>query len=543
MILKNPKVLIWIAFVVVSIILIGPNIDPRGYTVKYIEKNSTVTGIAVGDIIYKIDGSDADSAAISASYYGPIKIQTSRGTKTVKANGTLGIYAEKVQPTRLNFGLDFRGGVRAIVEPINNTDNATLDQVISILQNRINLYGLREANFRSVYYEKKGYIEISMAGGSEAELRDLLERQGRFEAKIPILLTGINNSYSITLDKTYYIFTDNETMSIGNNTIGIGQSTELDGILFTYNGDSNNRLNLTTRVFTGLDIKTVYFDPQRSRIENVGNGYRWSFAVQLSPEGAQRFAWVSQNVPVAPVIIGESERYLESNIELYLDNTMLDSLRIAADLKGKAQTEIAITGSAQTKDVASKEKTKLQSILRSGALPTQIRVASMESVSPNLGEGFLNNALLAGLAAVAGISAVIIIRYRRFKLIMPMIIISVSEVIIILGISVVINWTIDLAAMAAIVAIIGTGIDSQIIIIDQVLRKEERMMTMREKLTVAFFVIFGAGGTVIGAMLPLMVLGFGLLRGFAITTIIGVLIGILIARPAFGEIVKKIVGD
>ena len=42
-------------------------------------------------------------------------------------------------------------------------------------------------------------------------------------------------------------------------------------------------------------------------------------------------------------------------------------------------------------------------------------------------------------------------------------------------------------------------------------------------------------------MLPLTVLGLGVLRGFAITTILGVLIGIFITRPAFGEIIKKIV--
>ena len=38
-----------------------------------------------------------------------------------------------------------------------------------------------------------------------------------------------------------------------------------------------------------------------------------------------------------------------------------------------------------------------------------------------------------------------------------------------------------------------------------------------------------------------MVLGLGLLRGFAIVTIVGVLIGIFVTRPAFGEVVKKIV--
>lgn len=539
--LKNPKILLWIALVAISIVLISPSFDTRGYTVKYVSKNSTITGISIGDVLYQIDGNEITSESLSKEYYGTIKFDTNKGTKYSKINGTLGIYVEKVQPTKLNFGLDFKGGVRAVVEPVNNTDNATLEQVIGILQNRINLYGLREANFRSVYYEKKGYIEISMAGGNEAELSDLLERQGRFEAKIPLLLNANNNQYSIVLDKTYTITATNESLSIDGKRIGLGQSVEIKDVLIIYEGLPNGKLNLTTRVFTGADVKTVYFDPQRSRIESAGNAYRWSFAVQLSPDGAERFAWVTQNTAVAPVVIGETERYLDTNINLYLDNNLIDSLKISSDLKGKAQTEISITGSSSTKDLASKEKSRLQSILRSGALPTEIKIVSLEAVSPNLGEGFLKNAALAGLAAIAGISAVVIIRYRKIKFVLPMIIISISEIVIILGVSVLINWTIDLAAIAAIIAIVGTGIDSQIIIIDQALRKEERLMSLREKLAAAFFVVFGAGGTVIGAMLPLMILGFGLLRGFAITTIIGVLVGILIARPAFGEIVKKIV--
>ena len=52
--------------------------------------------------------------------------------------------------------------------------------------------------------------------------------------------------------------------------------------------------------------------------------------------------------------------------------------------------------------------------------------------------------------------------------------------------------------------------------------------------------IFGSASTVIAAMLPLMVIGIGVMRGFAITTIIGVLIGIFITRPAFSRIAEKI---
>jgi preprotein translocase subunit SecD len=34
-------------------------------------------------------------------------------------------------------------------------------------------------------------------------------------------------------------------------------------------------------------------------------------------------------------------------------------------------------------------------------------------------------------------------------------------------------------------------------------------------------------------------MGFGSLKGFAITTIIGVLIGVIIARPVYGIVIKE----
>ena len=50
----------------------------------------------------------------------------------------------------------------------------------------------------------------------------------------------------------------------------------------------------------------------------------------------------------------------------------------------------------------------------------------------------------------------------------------------------------------------------------------------------------GAALTTIFAMLPLLFLGVGLVRGFAITTIIGVLVGILVTRPAYARIIEAL---
>jgi preprotein translocase subunit SecD len=59
----------------------------------------------------------------------------------------------------------------------------------------------------------------------------------------------------------------------------------------------------------------------------------------------------------------------------------------------------------------------------------------------------------------------------------------------------------------------------------------------------AFWVIGAAAATTIVAMSPLMVLSLGDLSGFAIITIVGVLLGVLVTRPAYGDILRSFVLD
>jgi preprotein translocase subunit SecD len=56
----------------------------------------------------------------------------------------------------------------------------------------------------------------------------------------------------------------------------------------------------------------------------------------------------------------------------------------------------------------------------------------------------------------------------------------------------------------------------------------------------AFWVIGAAAATTIVAMSPLMVLSLGDLSGFAIFTILGVLIGVFVTRPAYGDILRRL---
>ena len=44
-------------------------------------------------------------------------------------------------------------------------------------------------------------------------------------------------------------------------------------------------------------------------------------------------------------------------------------------------------------------------------------------------------------------------------------------------------------------------------------------------------------------MTPLLFAGAGLLKGFAVTTLLGITAGVLITRPAFAHIMQKIIEE
>ena len=133
---------------------------------------------------------------------------------------------------------------------------------------------------------------------------------------------------------------------------------------------------------------------------------------------------------------------------------------------------------------------------------------------------------------------IVFFRYRKIKSSLALIITSISEIVIILGIASFINWNLDLPSIAGILATIGTGIDSQIIILDEA--KQTTILSIKQKLKRAFAIILGAYFTALVALLPLMWAGAGLLKGFAITTIIGITTGVLITRPAFTDMIRRI---
>lgn len=177
-------------------------------------------------------------------------------------------------------------------------------------------------------------------------------------------------------------------------------------------------------------------------------------------------------------------------------------------------------------------------------LPAEVEIESGERLNPRLGEGFIDEILRVGLIALLAVGIVIYSRYRRLKIAIPIMFTMFCEVTITLGFSSIIPetlMTIGIAEIGGLVAVIGFGVDYQIMITDEVLHggvlRGEKHMPLERRTEKAYSIIFGAVATTIAAMVALATVGLGAMRGFAIVTIIGALISVLISRPAYAKII------
>lgn len=406
----------------------------------------------------------------------------------------IGIRVVSASKDNIRKGLDLSGGTRVLLKPVDEISGEDLDLLLESMKYRLNVFGLSDVLVTTTKdLSGNTFILVEIAGANVDEVKELLAQQGKFEAKI----------------------SDNVVFKGGGDITYVCRTAECSGL------DSSRGCS--------RDVNGVYFC-----------GFR--FSISLSQEAAERQAMLTKNLAVG---YDQGEGYLNESLGLYLDDELVDTLRISEGLKGKAVKEISISGSGtgQTQreavlDALANMK-KLQTVLITGSLPIKLEIVKTDSITPLLGKEFLDNIMLVGLIAVIGVSLVIYLRYRKLVITIPVIITLVSELIILLGVAALIKWNLDLVAIAGILIAIGTGVDAQIVIADETLRKEVQSFgSWKDKIKNAFFIIMASYFTLVVAMIPLLSAGAGLLKGFAITTIIGISIGVFITRPAFAKIVE-----
>ncbi|MFC1754104.1 hypothetical protein ACFL96_12060 [Thermoproteota archaeon] len=421
-------------------------------------------------------------------------IEVQKTVTNIIGTEDIGLSIYDAPKNNIRKGLDLQGGTRVLLEPEEQISGEDMEITISNLKERLNVYGLSDVIVKDTKdLSGNNYILVEIAGANEDEVKDLLAKQGKFEAKI------------------------------GNDTV------------FKGGGD-------ITYVCRSASCSGIY--TAGGGCAKSGDGWmcRFWFAITLTPEAAQRQADVTEGLDI---ITDDGQQFLSKKIELMLDNQLVDELNVGSELKGKAVTDIQITGSGSGKTQeeaifdALKNMKRLQTILITGSLPVKLSIVQTDGVSPVLGKEFVSNAILIAFVAIISVAFIVFVRFRRWEVSVPVVFTMLTEIVLLLGFASLVGWNIDIAAIAGIIVAAGTGVDDQIVITDEVLRGgADVTYNWKQKLKNAFFIIMGAYATTVIAMVPLLFAGAGLIKGFAFTTIVGVTFGVFLTRPAFAAIIE-----
>lgn len=417
---------------------------------------------------------------------------------TIIGTEELGITVYEAPKNNIRRGLDLQGGSRVLLKPEEKISENDMNLVLDNMEERLNVYGLTDVIVRKAGdLSGNQFFLVEVAGAAESEVKELIAKQGKFEAKI-----------------------GNETVFRGGDDITyVCMSSECAGI-----------------------------DPMRGCGQTANQWFcNFRFSISLSSEAAERQAELTKDLEI---IVEGGDEFLSQKLDLFLDDANVDTLRIGADLKGRPVTDIQISGSgagATEQDAmfnSLENMKRLQTILITGSLPVKLEIVKTDSISPVLGREFTKNAVIIGLAAILAIGIVVFIRYRRLKIAIPMILTPISEVAILLGIASLIGWNLDLAAIAGVIIVLGTGVDHCVVITDETLSGEtEQIFDWKKRIKKAFFIIMAAYVTTVVAMIPLLFAGAGLLKGFALTTILGISVGVFIVRPAFAAAIEILIKE
>jgi len=505
------KIWLWLIFLILALIsiFITPTFLQKGVLVKSVNQNSSIfeQGLRTEQVITAIDGKTINNVddyfKIMQSKFPATEnvktiITTSGGEYSIYSNKVPEITVSNLPKTNLKTGLDLSGGARALVQAKDHKlTSSEVNDLVNVVSNRLNVYGFSDISIKAVSDSPipgrgNNYMSVEAAGKTPKELENLISQQGKFEAKI------------------------------GNETVFIGGEKDITNVARSGQG-------------VGISCPSG---------QSGVNGYycQFQFTISMSQKAAERQAAITNNLSVVSSSSGKN--YLSKPLDLYLDDKFYSNLSISSDLKGQVTTQISIEGSGtgltlqDASNAAQDEMKKLQTVLMTGSLPFQLEIVKIDTISPTLGQTFTKYILIAGVASLLTVVVIIFIKYKKWKLAIPPLIICTSEIIITLGIAAIIKQDLDLPGIAGILAAIGTGVDDQIVVLDEARTKEA--LSIKQRIKRAFTIILGAYFTAAVSLLPLLWAGAGLLKGFAIMSLIGITLGVLITRPAFADIVNMI---
>lgn len=388
-------------------------------------------------------------------------------------------------------GLDLRGGLQVLLEadvPAGEAvDSDAIQTAKQIVENRVNGLGVSEP---------------------------LIQVQG--DRRIVVELPGISNPDQAieTLKGTgllEFIETGEEFLTPGTRvSTTIGSLDDTGTVTNTAGVTTTGVVTPTTiyrTIMTGADLKTAGIG-----FDQTTNAPLITF--DLTDEGAKKFAdYTSAN-------IGKI-------LSIVLDKTVLSSPRIQSAITGGTGQ---ITGSFTVE-----EARNLSVQMRYGALPVPLRVAESRAVGPTLGQDSVRKSINAGVIGLLVVIVFMLLYYRLPGLLADFALIIYA--LLVFALFKLIPVTLTLPGIAGFVLSVGMAVDANILIFERMKEELRGGRALRSAIDIGFARAWPSirdsnASTLITCVILFWFgsnFGASIVKGFALTLAIGVLVSLFTA--------------
>jgi preprotein translocase subunit SecD len=277
-----------------------------------------------------------------------------------------------------------------------------------------------------------------------------------------------------------------------------------------------------------LSVLKPLFSGDQLESANVGSDENGNTTVNfvLKEHGKQLFGdWTANHV-------GEF-------FAITLDSAVISAPRINQSIPG-GQVQISSGGIG---GFPRKEAENLVNVLRFGSLPFPVEELSSDTISPTLGQEFLNRSLLAGLIGILLVILFMMVHYRLPGLVAAGALVYYT--LVVLAVFRLVPVTLTLAGIAGFVLSVGMAVDANILIFERTKEELRLGKSLAQALEAGFARAWNAIlDSNVSSLITASILyffGSSVIQGFALVLIIGVLVSMFSAITVTRTILRVLV--
>ncbi len=433
--------------------------------------------------------------------------------KGEKLSGVMSVFSN------IKLGLDIKGGVRLEyrIDLQGKAQNSTriVDDVYTVLRERLDAAGYTEASLKKAYKESGAYIIVEIPAATDTSQAERL-----------IGSTGILYFAQILDQTDYDPHTDRTLMNEAKRyrAIWLKGRSNIEGQPAWYLV-RKEILGRKDMVLESPSIRNV-----RVVADTRQGGYKVTFEL-ADKDDIRKF----EKITSALVVPEGQEGTLESmkkRLAIVLDNYV--------QFAGYVRSRIPNGRAEITGRFSINEAKRLAAILRSGILPARLEKVSSGWVDPMLGKDIIEASIKAGLWGIVIVMIYMVAYYGVMGIVADLALLY--NTFLLLG---VLAWgkiILTLPGIAGIILTIGTTVDGNVIIYERIKEELRSGKSARPAIAAGFsrstVTLFDANLTTIITGLILYYFGAGTVRGFAITLIIGI-IGSLFVNLVFSRMMLE----